>query len=258
MITHSGILREFSSVSLDGIDGVSLMSRIDSKYLFHISMLGSLLSGIIGDYKVLEIDGRREFNYNTVYYDTADYTFFNQHLRGRLERDKVRLRTYDSNGLSYLEVKHKTNKGRTTKTRIKSSNVSPLEDARVQKFLREKIEDTYQSLKPTLLSQFTRITLVNFIAAERVTIDYNITYSNNENIKVELPYIAIAEVKRDKESVRSVMHSRLKQMGIHQTGFSKYCLGVAMLNGVPKINNIKPVLLKLNRIKDEITQNDRT
>ena len=42
-----------------------------------------------------------------------------------MERDKVRLRTYETNSLTYLEVKHKTNKGRTVKSRIRSNNTSP-------------------------------------------------------------------------------------------------------------------------------------
>src|SRR5665647_502303 len=121
------------------MDTVSFMSDVYKRQLFPVNMLGTILSGLAGDYKVLEINSQREFRYSTVYFDTPDYKFFNQHQTGKMERDKVRLRTYETNSLTYLEVKHKTNKGRTVKSRIRSNNISPLDDARAQHFLQEKI-----------------------------------------------------------------------------------------------------------------------
>lgn len=238
------------------MDAVSFMSRVDTKYLFPVSMLGTLLSGLSGDYKILDINSQREFRYSTVYFDTPDYKFFNQHQTGKLVRDKVRLRTYETNSLTYLEVKHKTNNGRTVKSRIRSNNSSPLDDTGSQQFLSEKLAGATDLLHPVITSLFTRITLVNNNLSERVTVDFNIAYTNNDGRKIELPNIAVAEIKRDKASSRSVFHSILKNNGIRQSGFSKYCLGAAILNGVLRINNVKPVILKLKKIDNESTQPD--
>jgi len=254
--TQSEILLTFPGISLKEMDAVSFMSRVDSKYLFPVNMLGTLLSGLAGDYKILDINNQREFRYSTVYFDTPDYKFFNQHQTGKLERDKIRLRTYETNSLTYLEVKHKTNKGRTVKSRVRSNNSSPLDDAGSQQFLSEKIAGSTDLLHPVITSLFTRITLVNNNLSERVTVDFNIAYTNNDGRKIELPNIAVAEIKRDKATSRSVFYSILKNNGIRQTGFSKYCLGAAILNGVSRKNNVKPVLLKLKKIDNESTQPD--
>ena len=256
MTTQSKILQEFQAVSLDEIDSVSFMSRVDSKYLFPVKRLGQVLLNLAGDYKVLEINNQREFKYSTVYFDTAEYKFYHQHQTGKMERDKVRLRTYETNNLTYLEVKHKTNKDRTVKSRIKSDNSRPPDDARSQKFLAERIPETSQELQPVLTSLFTRITLISKSLPERVTIDFNIAYTNNNGGRIDLPYIAVAEIKRERTSGNSALHSTLKKMGIRQTGFSKYCLGAAMLNGVKRKNNVKPVILQLNKINNESTKHD--
>jgi hypothetical protein len=254
--TQAEILLTFSGLSLKDMDAVSFMSRVDSKYLFPEKILGSVLSDLVSDYKVLEINSQREFRYSTVYFDTPDYKFYNQHQTGKMERDKVRLRTYETNSLTYLEVKHKTNKGRTVKSRIRSINSNPLEDARSREFLSGKVADATELLHPVITSLFTRVTLVNNNLSERVTIDFNIAYANSEGRKIELPNIAIAEIKRDRASGPSVLHSILKNKGIRRTGISKYCLGTAMLNGVSRKNNVKPILLKLNKIDNESTQHD--
>jgi hypothetical protein len=173
-----------------------------------------------------------------------------------MERDKVRLRTYETNNLTYLEVKHKTNKDRTIKSRIKSDNTRPPDDARSQRFLAEKLRENSQELQPVLTSLFTRITLISKSLPERVTIDFNIAYTGNDGRRIDLPNIAVAEIKREKALGNSVLHSTLKKMGIRQTGFSKYCLGAAMLDGVKRKNNVKPILLQLNKINDESTKHD--
>jgi len=256
VISQSKILQDFQSVSLNETDAVSLMNRVDSKYLFPVDRLGYVLQNLAGDYKVLEINQQREFRYSTVYFDTAGYKFYNQHQTGKMERDKVRLRTYETNNLTYLEVKHKTNKDRTVKSRIKSDNARPSDDARSLRFLAEKIPGASQELYPVLTSLFTRITLIGKSLRERVTIDFNIAYTDNDGRKIDLPNIAVAEIKRESALGNSVLHSTLKKMGIRQTGFSKYCLGAAMLNGVERKNNVKPVLLQLNKINNESNKHD--
>ncbi|MBK7132569.1 MAG: hypothetical protein IPH69_07020 [Bacteroidales bacterium] len=66
-----------------------------------------------------------------------------------------------------------------------------------------------------------------------------------------MPYIAIDELKKEGHSASSPFNDNLKNMGIHPTGFSKYCIGSAILNDSLRKNRLKPKLLKLNKIENE-------
>jgi hypothetical protein len=249
------ILDNFAPIGLDEMTSVRLMTRIDTKYLFPVSRMSELLSSISSNYQVLEIDGEREYNYKTVYFDTPSLLFYNQHVTGKLTRYKVRMRTYETNGLTFLEVKEKSNKGRTSKTRIRSDEGDPHEDEPSRSFLQELVSADAALLKPVINTGFTRITLVNLADEERITVDYNLSWHNFRGDAVEMPFLAIAEIKRDKSNVLSMFYQRLKSMGVRSTGFSKYCTGMALLNNIPKRNNIKPKILLLNKIKNEYDRN---
>ena len=56
------------------------------------------------------------------------------------------------------------------------------------------------------------------------------------------------EVKQGKADVFSNTIQVLKKLRIHETGFSKYAIGVALLEKNIKHNNFKPILLKLNKL----------
>ena len=71
-------------------------------------------------YQVLEINNMRILPYSTTYLDTSDYLFYYQHVRGEFERYKLRYRKYEATNESFLEIKKKTNKGRTIKWRIEN------------------------------------------------------------------------------------------------------------------------------------------
>ncbi len=251
------ILQGFEPVGLDGTYNVRYMNRVDTKYLFPVSKLPLLLQSVRSVYSALEIENEREFCYKTVYFDTPDLVFYLQHVTGKLNRTKVRVRSYESNGLTFLEVKQKSNKGRTSKTRQEKKKVMDemdhLEESHV--FLKELIMADASSLKPVLNTGFTRITLVNLQHAERITVDYNISWNNLKGECLEMPYLAIAEIKSEKSTALSPFFRQLKSQGIRSTGFSKYVTGMALLNGAPKQNNIKPKFLLLNRIRDEFYRN---
>jgi hypothetical protein len=251
----SEILRRFNPVRLDAIASVGYMTRVDTKYLFPISKLAHLLQNVQPVYQILEIDQQREFNYKTVYFDTPELLFYRQHVTGKLNRDKVRIRTYETNGLTFLEVKHKTNKGRTCKTRQEKeeSDMNHMEQSQV--FLQQLISANANALKAVINTGFTRITLVNLIGEERITIDFNLSWNNLKGHSVEMPFIAVAEIKSNKSTSLSPFFQQLKKLGIRSTGFSKYAVGMVLLNNVPKKNSIKPKLLLLNRIRDEYDRN---
>jgi hypothetical protein len=42
---------------------------------------------------------------------------------------------------------------------------------------------------------------------------------------------------------------------MRRTGFSKYAVGMALVNRAPRQNNLKPKFLLINRIRDEYYRN---
>src|SRR5687767_7859268 len=115
----SEALLQFAPISLDEMDGVKLMDRTDTKFLFKAEQLPAFLEQLATSYRVLEINDRRICRYETLYFDTADFQLYLCHQNGKLNRYKVRFRRYVESDVSYFEVKLKNNKGRTIKTRVK-------------------------------------------------------------------------------------------------------------------------------------------
>lgn len=251
MINLTSYLKKYSPVCLDEMDNVRFMNRIDTKFIFTVNRLEYLLENLPPDYKVLEINNSRQFRYVTTYFDTPEFLLYNQHVTGKLGRYKVRVRTYETGNLSYIEVKNKTNKGRTVKSRIKKKENVEVNSEKGLRFLREIVPIDVENLKPALTNNFSRVTLINFITLERITIDFNLSFYGNSNEFVNLPFLAIAEIKHDKSAGLTPFVQTIKDMGIRKTGFSKYCVGLALLYDIPKKNVIKPKLLILNKLKDE-------
>jgi hypothetical protein len=246
------VLSSFSQISLEEMDNARLMNRTDTKYVMSVSRIPSILTRMNGDYKVLEINGARVFSYFTTYMDTADYLFFNQHITGKLSRNKVRFRKYETTGTTFLEVKKKTNKNRTLKWRIEN-NIAPdgTFDAAAFEFIFKHVPDRSLVLKPVLINSFKRITMVGSVINERITLDYDISFSDPDGRKAGLPSVAVVEVKKDRFTDRSRITEILKTSCVYPTGFSKYCIGNAVLNDLLRKNILKPKIIMINKIEDE-------
>jgi hypothetical protein len=240
-------------VGLDSISGAGLMNRVEVKYLFNSAKLAGLLNQLADYYQVLEIRNMRILPYSTIYFDTADYLFYYQHLRGELERHKLRVRNYGATDESFLEIKRKTNKGRTIKWRIENNRDSVSFDQNASVFIRKFLPVDSELLRPVLVNRFNRITLAGIELKERITIDFNITFSSIDDnpAEIALPYLAVAEIKKDAWSDSTPFRSLIKQQYIYPSGFSKYCIGNALLNTNLKNNNIKPKILYLNKLEYE-------
>ena len=142
-------------ITLEEMDAVKLLNRIDSKYVTNeATLLAVFGDALTAGYRVLETPvadngvpiasiGEREAPrdatgaigldspqtqgsnnqtsklspYNSVYYDTPGLQMFLDHHNKRLTRQKVRTRVYVNSGDTYLEIKRKNNHGRTKKKR---------------------------------------------------------------------------------------------------------------------------------------------
>ena len=240
-------LINFKPISLEGMDEVALMERVDEKFTVSLEDTLDVLSKIRDKYFCLEIDGKRLFNYQTEYFDNDNKILFKNHQNGKLNRYKIRFRDYVASKKTFLEVKFKSNKGVTKKTRISVPFREKDLNKKNTKFLEEQTPYSFKEFEIKIKNNFDRITLVNFHTKERVTIDFNLKFSA-ENSKKELENICIIEVKREKGNRKSEILSILKLKRIRPTRFSKYTIGSCILNPNLKYNNFKRKLLFINKI----------
>lgn len=228
------------------MDGVQLMNRTDTKFMFPISVLLEILPDLISSYRVLEVEGVRLNRYQTLYYDTPVFGHYMQHQNGKRHRYKIRKREYVESALAFLEVKEKSNKGRTAKSRIKLKELATELDERSRHYIISKAENA-AVLEPKLWNRFSRTTLVDTVAGERVTLDVDLSFQFDGR-SASLDGLVIAEVKQDGENRHSRFIRHMKSRLIRPEGISKYCLGVALLYPEIKSNNFKERILKIQKI----------
>ena len=97
----SKCLSTYSPISLDEMDSVKLMNRVDTKYVCHEAQIPAILEAAKDDYRVQEVIGKRIATYDTVYYDTDGLEMYMRHHDQQLNRRKVRIRTYMDTGAEY-------------------------------------------------------------------------------------------------------------------------------------------------------------
>ena len=251
-------LEAFTTISLSEMDSVKLMNRIDSKYLTDEATLVEILADAarVG-YRVLETEGSRISPYDSVYYDTQELRMFLDHHNRRLRRQKVRTRAYVNSGDAFLEIKHKSNKGRTKKKRVPI----PLEelndfrsDAAAAEYLSGHSAFTADMLSPVLETVFCRITLVNPEMTERLTIDTCLRFRNfRTGLETSLQNAVIIELKQDGRTVsemkRILLNHRVKPVRV-----SKYCIAVTLTGPDVKSGRFKEKI----RIIEKVINNKLT
>lgn len=243
------ITGHFEAISLEEMDSVKLLNRVDTKYVFNAARLPGLLHELETDYRILEIESVRLNHYETLYYDTPDLQLYRQHHNGKLNRYKIRCRKYAESGLGFFEIKFKNNHGRTIKSRVKNDLFTGEIAAKPLQLLEKKLPGIAGQLIPTLQVYFTRMTLVNRNLTERITLDTGLWYHAKQEDR-HYPMLAIAEVKQGCNG-HSEVHDLMRRHHIFPSGMSKYCIGICSMNFPVKKNNFKGKLLKINKIHHE-------
>ena len=249
-------LASFRPVTLEEMDSVKLMNRVDSKYVTDEATLLEVLNDAeTAGYRVLVTDGNRINPYDSMYFDTDDLRMFQDHRNGKLVRQKVRTRTYLSSGLAFLEIKRKNNKGRTNKKRtgIPVDEFSDFRtDSDANEYLARHSAFTKDQLSPVLETQFNRITLVNPSMTERLTIDTSLVFRNaRTGISASLKNAVIIELKQDGRA-----SSRMKEIfmahRVKPVRVSKYCIAVTLTEPDARPGRFR---LKVRKIEKIINQN---
>lgn len=239
---ESFLLTPFSPITLAQTNHVALQDRAETKYFLHRQMLPELLTTLRTDYHLLVVEGEGASAYRTLYYDTADFALYHSHHAGALNRYKVRAREYVDSAVSFLEVKHKTNKKRTVKYRLPTAlfttTLTENDSAATTTFLQEACPFPTQTLQPVLWNRYRRITLVSKRSPERLTIDVDLHFSWQGKERA-LPQLVIAEVKQGGRKQQSPFIELMRAAHLHSNGFSKYCMGVTLLYPTVKANRFK-------------------
>ena len=246
-------LNALPPISLDEMSGIKLMNRTDTKFVTNKQHLVDLLEMAQGQYFAQQIDDNRIANYKTTYWDTPGHRFFLEHHNKRAPRQKIRVRTYLDSDLTFLEIKTKNNHGRTKKKRITvaSQELQSLVEAGGDEFCDRLTHVTTADIIQTVQNRFQRITLVNKGKTERLTIDFNVGFHNYETDRDSgTGELVIIELKRD-GNVFSPVLDILRQLRIHPSGFSKYCIGSLLTNDKLKSNLFKPKIVRINRLSGQ-------
>ncbi len=247
MSVLTDILSTFAPISLEQMSEVKLMNRIDRKFVTTTDRLYKLLQMARQDYYIQEIDGERNPEYDTTYFDTVAFDMYNQHQWNHANRQKIRFRTYCISGLQFMEVKTKNNHGRTKKKRMEVSDMNVCESGK-RTFLSKHLRYQADTLQPVLNNHFHRITLVNKAKTERLTIDSALCFHNLVSGKdKDMGNLVVIELKRDGLCYSPVLEM-LHQLHIHPHGFSKYCMGSALTNTQLPIHRFKSNLIEINKI----------
>lgn len=249
------LLACFSPVNLSEMERVSLLDRIDTKYVLGMHQLYAAMEMLSGQYRVLEIKRMRLSRYQTIYFDTPEFDLYRQHHNGFGTRYKIRTRRYAGSNLAFFEIKHKTSQGRTIKSRFQIPSWQAELDEREGGFVSALTPIDPDQLEPKLWNDYLRMTLVSMHRQERLTIDLNLAFGWGD-AQVALPGVAIAEVKQERASSDSAFVQQMRALGIHSSSFSKYCMGACMLYDHLKNNNFKPHLRQLYRVMERELEYD--
>ncbi|MBN1416417.1 MAG: polyphosphate polymerase domain-containing protein [Bacteroidales bacterium] len=237
-------VQHFKSISLEEMDKVALMNRVDRKFILSFTDLVKLMPSLQANYRILTINDRNVFTYKTDYFDTPGLAMFTEHHNGKLNRFKIRHREYIESKLEFLEIKFKNNKGKTLKKRVESRHINT-EPA--HQLIKEHTPYNPSVLDRKVTTLFNRLTLVDNSLTSRITIDFNLKFVGEEQ-NIQLENLVIIEIKQEKQGTNSNIYYLLKEKSIRPCSVSKYCLGLTMMNNLPKSNIFKDTVRKINRI----------
>lgn len=214
----------------------SLLTRVDRKYALTASDAAMALALVDpGSTRVLQVDGDTDLGYSSLYLDTDGLDTHLMAARGRRRRFKVRTRTYESNGASFLEVK--TRQGDSTvKERIPGAQLA---GGRLGVEGHEFVTDVLRragvrgfpadALSASVRVDYRRCTLFHEPTGSRITIDSDLTWRDvRTGASLSRPHLAIVETKSSGRA--SGMDRLLWSLGHRPGSISKYATALAAMH----------------------------
>jgi hypothetical protein len=257
-VNAAEVIAGLTPIGLDELNRrASLLHRLDRKYVMPVAELAPLLSTLSDRVQVLEIGGRREFGYQSSYFDSPELNCYLDSVRRRRHRFKVRLRNYLDSDLRFLEVKTRGPRGSTVKDRKAYLGRGDLDDdARlyVEAVLAGNgIRGGLTGFRPVLTTRYRRTTLFVPGTAGRVTVDTAITWTLPGGPAIGAPETAFLEVKSTgatRDLDRLLWSHRHRPCSV-----SKYGTGLAALRPELPSHPWRPVLRRhFATLKEETPQ----
>ena len=235
--THgvAGVVECLPAVDLPTLDAAaSLLTRVDRKYVVALATFDRLVHGLaeLGGWQALEVDRRRLFGYESVYFDTPDLATYRAHLQGRRRRSKVRVRTYLDSGAAMLEVKRKAERGSTVKHRRAHPVWEPYDLGRAGRaFVADSLAEyatlDTAALGPVVVTSNHRATLACLADRTRLTVDTDLVCGWGTSSSALRAGHVVLESKTERHA--GPVDGLLRRLGERPVEISKYCIGVASL-----------------------------
>ena len=224
-----------ATIDLDGLNALAeLQTRVDRKYFVSADDFPRLIGALARDLKVLEIDGRRTFGYESVYFDTPQLLTYKAHVQRRRQRFKARTRTYTDSGLCMFEVKLVGARGETVKERVKhpgdQRNVLTPDALR---HLHTCLRRAYghglpPGMAPVLTTTYRRTTFVSRTGDVRLTCDVGLVCRDGGRQVRDTGTHILVESKSAGQAAGP--DEILRDLGVRPASVSKYCVGIAALH----------------------------
>lgn len=245
---ESGILSGFEIVSSADIEMSSFRRRYITKYVIPDDLLVELINDCKGKYKLLERCSDLQSDILLEYYDTTALKFFNDHVNGKLNRLKVRIRNSYKNEDKVWEIWRRKSKGRMIKKRVPINGSNIEFEEKAGKMVSEYAGIDLNSLTPSLLASFSRITLLNPESNERITIDTNICFASPKHPEKQKHVAGLVIIElRKRRRASSFLADLLARHSIRPVKISKYCLGISLTNRCAKTNSYKPIIRNIEK-----------
>jgi hypothetical protein len=248
MTQVEGALGELEPIGLEELDQqAKLRRRVDTKYVASGEVAAATVRSVAGGYRALEIDGRRRFTYESVYFDTPDLRCFRDHVGGARPRFKIRSRYYRETEACFFEVKVRRADEETVKRQrgydhADHGTITP--EART--FLEETLAELAghgapPDLAPSLITTYQRLTLAAREGGERATLDLAVGLRSMDGRQVELrDGVVLVETKTGEGGSR--IDDEFQSAGCEAMSISKYRLGVGLLLAEdPESASIEPL-----------------
>ncbi len=231
-VENTAPVARLAPISLDELNALAaLQERVDRKYVLTQDRLAPMIEALTGRLAVLEIDHRRSFGYESVYFDTATFESYLGAAHRRRRRFKVRTRSYIDAQTTMLEVKTKATRGRTTKRRQPHDfdlRQHLGNDGRAFVDLATGHPGLGDLLLPTLTSHYRRTTLVDLDDVARLTIDSDLYCTDWAFDVVKLAGRVVVETKS--AGAPSAADRWLWSHGIRPVKISKFATCLAALH----------------------------
>ena len=226
------VIAPLSPVSLDTVVSTAdLQTRVDRKYVLPPEVFTALVTQIADGAWALEIDGARDFAYESVYFDSPDRLSYLAAAHSRRRRFKIRRRTYTGSQECTLEIKTTGGRGETIKGRwaydpqhreVLTPDAMALID---EVLVRPGLSAT---LAPVLTTTYRRSTVLGQDLGFRLTADVDLHCASPSGASIGIGGDVLVETKA--RSAPSCPDRLLWVMGHRPVRISKYCVGMAALH----------------------------